>query len=138
MKWRQSYIRSVLVAVGLFYMVTAGLLLLAPLWFFENVGDYPPYNRHFIGDAGSFMLALGLVLLWAVRDPIRYRPMIAIVGAASLVHAINHIIDDFILNPSTFSIMSNMALFIIAFAILLAAWWAVPQSQVAQELGRRA
>ena len=131
MKWRQSYIQSALVAGGIFYMAVAGVLLFAPLWFFENVGNYPPYNRHFIGDAGSFMLGLGLMLLWAARNPTRYRAMIAIVGAASLVHAINHVIDDFILNPTTFSIVGNIALFILAFAILLAAWWAVPDAQAA-------
>jgi hypothetical protein len=131
MKWQQSYIRSILVAVGLVYIVVAGLLLLAPLWFYENVGSYPPYNRHFIGDAGSFMLGLGLALLWALRDPVRYRAMIAIVGIASLVHAINHVIDDFILNPSTFSIVANISLFIVAFSLLLAAWWATPESKIA-------
>jgi hypothetical protein len=129
--WRQSYIQSSLVAGGIFYIVVAALLLFAPLWFYESIASYPPYNRHFIGDAGSFMLGLGLTLLWAVRDPIRYRAIIAIVGIASLVHAINHVIDDFILNPTTFSMLGNIALFIFAFAILLAAYWATSESQAA-------
>lgn len=127
--WRQSYIQSTLVAGGIFYIAVAAVLLFAPLWFYESIAMYPPYNRHFMGDAGSFMLGLGLTLAWAVRNPIRYRAMIAIVGIASLVHAINHIIDDFILNPTTFSILGNIALFIIAFAILLAAWWAAPEEK---------
>lgn len=132
MKWRQSYIQSTLVAGGIFYVAVACALLFAPLWFYENVGSYPPYNRHFIGDAGSFMLGLGLTLLWAARHPSRYRAMIGIVGVASLIHAINHVIDDFILNPTTFSIFGNIALFILAFAILLAAWWAVPETEAAR------
>jgi hypothetical protein len=131
---KKSFVQATLVAGGVLYVVTAAALLFAPVWFFENVGSYAPYNRHFIGDAGSFVLALGLVLLWAVRDPIRYRGMIAIVGLSSLAHAINHVMDDFVLNPSTFSIVSNLSLFIVAFAILLAAWWAAPQRRTAMGL----
>lgn len=128
---KKSYIQSALVAGGFFYVITAAALLFAPVWFFENVGSYPPYNRHFMGDAGSFLLALGLVLLWAARDPVRYRGMIAIIGISSLVHAINHVADDFMLNPSSGSISANIILFVFAFAILLAAWWAVPQAKTA-------
>ncbi len=130
--WRQSYVQSTLVAGGIFYIAVAAVLLLVPAWFYEAIAMYPPYNRHFMGDAGSFMLGLGLMLVWGMRSPVRYRAMIAIVGIATLVHAINHIIDDFILNPTTLSISGNIALFIIAFAILLAAWWSTPQEDQPQ------
>jgi hypothetical protein len=128
---KKSYIQATLVAGGLLYILTAALMLFAPMWFYENIGNYAPYNRHYVGDGGSFTLALGLVLFWALCDPVRYRGMIAIVGLSSLAHAINHVLDDFVLNPSTFSITTNISLFIVAFAILLAAWWAVPQVKAA-------
>ena len=78
----------------------------------------------------SFVLVLGLMLLWAVRDPIRHRAMIALAGIGSLIHAMNHVIEDFITNPSISSISNNILLFVLAFALLLAAlWMAQPQGQ---------
>lgn len=129
MNWngKRAYVRSALVASGLFYLITAAALVFAPVWFFDNIGNYPPYNRHYQGDAGTFVLGLGLILLWAWRDPARYRAMIALVGVGSLAHACNHVIDDFILNPSALSIGNNVVLFIFAAAQFLAAWWAVPE-----------
>lgn len=129
MNWKQSYARSMAVAGGVFYVGVALLLLFAPVWFFDNVGNYPPYNRHYEGDAGSFTLALGLMLLWAARDTVRHRAMIALVGVGSLVHAMNHVVEDFITNPSAFSMANNVVLFVFAFALLLAAWWANAQPQ---------
>jgi hypothetical protein len=109
------------------------LLLFGPVWFFDNIGPYPPFNRHYEGDTGSFTLVLGLVLLWAVREPARYRAMIAAVGIGSLVHAINHVVDDFVLSPSPRSMMNNLFLFLFAGALLLAAWWATPQQGLVVE-----
>jgi len=133
MNWKQSYVRSIAVAVGVAYVASALGLLLAPGWFFDNIGNYPPFNRHFMGDAGSFLLPLGLGLLWAARDTARHRAIIALVGIGSLVHAMNHVIEDFITNPSPFSITNNILLFVLALA-LLAAWWAnaQPQTQTAR------
>jgi hypothetical protein len=122
---KHAFVRAALVTGGLFNVITALALLFAPEWFFETIGNYPPYNRHYLGDAGSFVLALGLILLWAVRDPARYRPMIALVGLGSLVHAMNHVVDDVtIANPTMVSVTSNGFLFVFAFVLLLAAWWA--------------
>lgn len=129
MNWngKRAYVHSALVATGLFYLITAAALTLAPVWFFDNIGNYPPYNRHFQGDAGTFVLGLGLILLWAWRDPARYRAMIALVAVASLAHAVNHVIDDFILNPSAGSMTTNVILFIFAAVQFLAAWWATAE-----------
>ena len=48
--------------------------------------------------------------------------MILLVGVGSLIHATNHVVEDFITNPSNASITSNVLLFVVAFALLLAAW----------------
>jgi hypothetical protein len=122
MNWKQAYARSIAVAGGVSYLVSALALLLAQDWFFNNIGNYPPYNRHYMGDAGSFLSVLGLMLLWAARDPARHWAMLLLAGVGSLVHAANHVIEDFVSNPSNASIASNILLFVLAFAMLLAAW----------------
>ena len=123
MNWRQAYARSIAIAVGISYLAAALTLLLSQDWFFNNsFGNYPPYNRHYMGDAGSFVSVAGLMLLWAARDVARHWAMFLLAGVGSLVHATNHVIEDFITNPSSASVANNILLFVMAFALLLAAW----------------
>lgn len=124
MYWKQTFVRVIALSVGISYVVAAFLMLLAPQWFFEYLGNYPPYNQHYVGDAGSTLLVLGLMLLWAVRSPARHHIMITLAGVGSLVHAANHIAEDVIINPSSISITKIVLLFVLAIALLLAGWWA--------------
>ena len=89
-RWRQ-------LAVGLsaaLYIFTGFALLAVPEWFYENIGHFPPYNRHFLGDVGAFTLPLGLGLLLAARAPGRHRLFIGVVALASVIHPLNHLYDD--------------------------------------------
>jgi hypothetical protein len=136
MNWKQAYARSIAIAVGVSYLAAALGLLLAQNWFFNNsFGNYPPYNRHYMGDAGSFVSVVGLMLLWAARDVARHWAMILLAGVGSLVHATNHVIEDFITNPSTASVANNILLFVMAFALLLAAW-AAKTSEASRRVSR--
>jgi hypothetical protein len=80
--------------MGVIYVLTGLALLFLPQWFFQNIGPFPPYNRHYESDAGSFILALGIGLVIAARDPARYRLLIAVVALGSLIHVFNHLYDD--------------------------------------------
>lgn len=80
--------------MGATYTLTALALLFLPQWFFQNIGDFPPYNRHYEGDVGSFLLALGIGLLIAARNPTKYRLLIAVAALGSTIHLFNHIYDD--------------------------------------------
>lgn len=93
-RFRLSLVRAVLVAAGISFLLTGAAMLFAPEWFFANIGNFPPYNRHYLGDLGSFQLPLGLALLWAARSPARNRPLIAFAAAGSVLHALNHTVDD--------------------------------------------
>ena len=86
-------IRLATFVAGLYYLVAAIGLIVTPGWFFEHVGHFPPFNRHYMGDAGSFLLPLAAGLMIASRDPVRNRPLIAVGAAASLVHMLNHLYD---------------------------------------------
>ncbi|MGQ0600761.1 MAG: hypothetical protein ACT4QE_03590 [Anaerolineales bacterium] len=81
-------------ASGVLYVFTGLALLFAPEWFFENIGHFPPFNRHFMGDIGAFTLPLGLGLLLAARAPQQHRLFIGVVALGSFIHLANHLYDD--------------------------------------------
>lgn len=82
---------------GLFYTLTGLALLFLPTWFFTYIGDFPPFNRHYMGDAGAFVLPLGFGLLIAARQPAAHRNIVLLTAAASLIHALNHAYDDWLI-----------------------------------------
>jgi hypothetical protein len=87
--------RGVIAAVGLIDIAAALALLVVPEWFYTTVAEFPPFNRHYAGDAGAFLLGIGLALVLAARDPRRYVALLLIGVAVSWLHAINHLYDAF-------------------------------------------
>ena len=79
--------------VGAFDTAAGAALLLAPQWFYDTVGTFPPFNRHYMGDAGAFLLPIGIGLIVAARHPVRYRAVIAVGLGATWIHALNHLYD---------------------------------------------
>jgi hypothetical protein len=79
--------------VGLFDAGAGAALLLAPEWFYANLGDFPPFNRHYAGDAGAFLLPIGIGLIVASIRPKGLGPIVALGLAASWLHAGNHLYD---------------------------------------------
>src|SRR2546428_3596796 len=91
---RYSRFASIVVGVaGIFYMLVGVALLFAPVWFFQTIGHFPPFNRHYEGDLGSFLLPLGVGLLVAARAPLRHIWVIRVAALGSLLHAGNHVYD---------------------------------------------
>lgn len=78
---------------GVLYVLTGLALLLAPAWFFATIGPFPPFNRHYMGDLGSFLLPMGIGLLLAARDLSQHKLLVRIAVAGSLLHALNHVYD---------------------------------------------
>ncbi|HEU5318413.1 MAG TPA: NAD(P)H-binding protein [Chloroflexota bacterium] len=89
-----AWARLMVALIGLSYVLAGALLLWATPWFYEHVGTFPPYNRHYAGDAGAFNLPLGLGLVWAARGLRRHRALIVIGLIASALHTLNHAYDD--------------------------------------------
>jgi hypothetical protein len=85
--------RVLLLIVGASYVLTALAMLLAPQWFFDTIGTFPPYNRHYTGDLGALTLPIGIALLWATRDPAAARGAVLIGVLASALHLLNHVYD---------------------------------------------
>ena len=90
---RRALATLVVALMGANYALSGAALLVAPEWFFANVGPYPPFNRHYLGDLGAFLLPLGVGLLVAARHPARHATMLAVAVGASALHALNHLYD---------------------------------------------
>lgn len=88
--------QALIALVGVADTAAGAALLLAPEWFYETIGTFPPFNRHYAGDAGAFLLPIGLGLLFAAREPSRYRPILVLALGASWLHASNHAYDAFL------------------------------------------
>lgn len=125
--------RAAIFVSGMFYTLSGMGLMFAPEWFFQNIGNYPPFNRHYAGDTGAFTLALGLALLWAARDShlAQHRSLIGYTLLASLLHAANHAYDDVLAQQTLVTaLLTTGPLFV--FVALLAVVYAVagqPQSK---------
>jgi hypothetical protein len=115
---RFLFIRVVIVLNGLNYLFVGLALIFAPQWFFDNIGNFPPFNRHYSGDLGAFLLPLGIGLLWAARDPARHLGLIGVALAGSWWHVLNHLFDDLVEGALSPLFFSN-TLPLLALAVLL-------------------
>ncbi len=85
----------VVAAFGLLTLALGIWALIDPSSFFDNVADWPPYNRHFIHDIGAFQVGLGAALLFALMW--RGDAVLAALGGGAIggtLHWISHIADE--------------------------------------------
>jgi hypothetical protein len=85
--------------IGLFYVLNGVPMLLTPMLFFNTIGNFPPFNRHYTGDLGSFLLPLGIGLMFIARAPQKQTALVGVVAATGVLHALNHLYDDIIVQP---------------------------------------
>ncbi|MQA14810.1 MAG: hypothetical protein GEV09_11720 [Pseudonocardiaceae bacterium] len=86
--------RWVAVLAGLFYLVFGVWAFAAPASFAETVASFPPYNLHYLHDLGAFQVGLGVALLAAVVWSNALGAVLAGVAAASVLHAVSHVLDQ--------------------------------------------
>ena len=86
--------RAAIGTLGIYHAIIGLMMLFTPLWFFENIGNFPPFNRHYLGDFGAYQLPLGIALIFAAREPFKHRLLIISTIAANILHAFNHVYDD--------------------------------------------
>ena len=113
---------QIVVTIGGVLNVAAGAaLLFAPTWFFDSIGHFPPFNRHYLGDVGAFLLPIGVGLLIAARHPQRQRALIGVAAAGSLLHAGNHLYDDIVAGQAaTHFLPETLPLLLLAILLLVA------------------
>lgn len=111
--------------VGAFYVAAGLALIFAPQWFYANIADFPPFNRHYMGDVGAFLGPLGVGLIAAARNPARHRTVVGVAALGTVAHLSNHLFDDVHEHRTTLHWLTN-TLPTLVFAVLLAfAYWKV-------------
>ena len=118
-----AFVRWVVLFSGTINLLTGAALLFAPAWFYNALADFPPFNRHFSGDVGAFITALGVGLLFAAREPQKHRGLIGVAALGILLHVGNHLYDDLIVeHGATLHWLTNtLPLFLMA-GLLIAAY----------------
>jgi hypothetical protein len=117
-----AWTRAVVAFSGIVYLLTGLTQLVAPFWFYTYIGNLPPFNRHYIGDLGSFLLPLGIGLLVAAKNPRAHRLLIGVAALGGLLHAMNHLYDEFASPLEPAPLQSPLLLL---FALSLAIVWLV-------------
>ena len=121
---REGFIRVALAIAGGVNVVAGAALLVAPTWFFDAIGNFSPFNRHYMGDVGAFLLPIGVGLLIAVRDPIRHRSLIGVAAAGSLLHTLNHLYDDFLAGQAAIHfVKETLPLLVLGVLLIVAYRW---------------
>jgi hypothetical protein len=123
-----TFVQIVIALAGAVNLFTGAALLLAPGWFFNTIGNFPPFNRHYLGDVGSFLLPIGIGLLIAVSDPARHRSLIGVAAAGSLLHALNHLYDDFIAGQAAAHFLIETVPLIVLAVLLAVAYFVLRRS----------
>ncbi|MGH2761140.1 MAG: hypothetical protein ACRDL4_05175 [Thermoleophilaceae bacterium] len=108
----------VLLAAFAAIQVVAGLLLwLAPGFFHDEIGPYGARNDHYMGDLGTWYLALGAAALVAVRRPGWRVPVLVLAFVQYALHSLNHVIDVGEADPSWLGPV-NLVLIVLATLLL--------------------
>jgi hypothetical protein len=92
--------KVLLVAFAAGQLVLGLLLWLTPGFFHDEIGPYGARNDHYMGDLATWYLALGAVLLVAIRRPSWRLPALAFAFIQSALHSVNHLIDVSEADPS--------------------------------------
>jgi len=122
-KNEQTWVRAIVLISGIFYTLVGIALLFAPTWFFENIGTFPPFNRHYMGDLGSFTLPMGIGLIFASTNPAGHLSIIYVALVGSLIHTINHIYEAIIDHEPLFHWVKDPGSLIpLAVALIWAVW----------------
>lgn len=80
---------------GLFTLVLGIWAIVDTTSFYNNIAEFPPYNRHFLHDIGAFQIGLGAALLLALIW--QSDAVMAVLGGASagaVAHWIAHVADE--------------------------------------------
>lgn len=118
---RDRLIRAGVLQFGAFHLVVGLWQVVAPHAFWETIGGFGPYNRHYLGDNATYELALGLALLASLRRPAWRAPLLALTALQIVLHAINHLVDVSASHPGWAGVFDFVSL---ALAAPVAVWLA--------------
>jgi len=119
-RFHLRFTQIVLAIAGAFHLLFGAALVFAPRWFYSAIGTFPPFNRHYQGDLGAFLLPLGIGLVVAARDPFKHLLLIRIAVIATLLHSLNHMYDAVLIRaPLGYWLSDSLPLLVMAVLLLL-------------------
>ena len=101
-----------------FWVIGGAWAFVSPSTFFESVANFPPYNPHFLRDAGAFMLGLGAAIGFALRWSDALVVALGASAVAGVFHVISHVVD----RAQGGSLRDTLGLGAVAVVVSLAAW----------------
>lgn len=130
-------------SAGLVSLATGAWMLASPEGWYTTfpagVTDIAPFNAHFVRDLGGWYAAGGVLLLFALSNPMRFGGVVLIATLISYVaHSVTHVIDliDGALPASHWLIdIPFVFLPVVLLALLTWIWWTL-QSGRHPELNR--
>ncbi len=84
---------AVILVAGATQVASGVLAFLAPGAFYDLVASYPPENRHFIKDLGSWQIGLGGLALYGARRADWRVPLLGLLALQYVLHTVSHVID---------------------------------------------
>jgi hypothetical protein len=90
---RRDAVSAGVMLLGLYSVVLAAFMAVAPHAFYAHVGPFGVRNDHYIRDTATFSAAIGAGLLISLRRPSWRVPMLAISTIQFALHSINHLVD---------------------------------------------
>ena len=86
-------LRTILLVLAIYHLLLGAFMFFAPGAFYDTLGEFPPENHHYIKDASTFYIALGVVFFVSARRRSWRTPALAFAALEYGIHAINHLID---------------------------------------------
>jgi uncharacterized membrane protein len=127
--------RIIALAVGVVYLLLGLWAFLDPAIFYGQVATFPPYNQHFLHDAGAFQVGLGLALLLPAVLGRGLRPALLAVLAASLLHFGAHA-EDLRLGGHPATDLTVLGMLCLALVAALVVDTRLPRSSHGKEVDR--
>ena len=114
-----SIIVRVAWVAGVAFFAGLGLwAFFSPQSFYDAIAGFPPFNAHFLRDAGAFMFGIGAGLLAVMRFSDGLTVALMGTGAGAVIHAAAHFIDaDLGGKPSDPWALSLFAIMMVAGAV---------------------
>ena len=90
---RRDVVGPAALGFGVYQVAIALFIAIAPRAFYDSLGPYGAYNRHYLQDVAAFEGALGVGLLLAARRPGWRAPLFVVTALHYAFHAISHGVD---------------------------------------------
>ena len=90
---RRDLVGVALLCFGIYLVALSLLMLVSPGTFFTEIGPFGARNDHYIRDAATFQIALGVGALIAARLPSWRVPVLGLLCLQFALHSVNHLID---------------------------------------------